>query len=254
MDQRIVDLIHGDIDGLNSPEEQKELLQLLEASAEARREHARMRALCEWLDSMPSCEVPPGLSDSILAGIPRPATASIAAASSARRPRRGWLGAAAVLAATVACVAVLLVRAPAPEALDASALTGTIGQPAAGLGVASLGLDAPGISGAISAQRHEHGFTIDIELDADRPVSVVAESAGVPLELAGFLPLAGNPASVSESGGSIRVLHSGKQHYALVVGPGSASAASIDVTVYEGERVIKQGRLDLPSQHEARHE
>lgn len=257
MDQTTIDLIHGELDGLNSPQQQRELSQRLEASAEARQEHARMQELCKLLDSAPACEPPAGLRDSILAALPQRAPAPRrmrAPAASAGRRRRGWLGVATALAATVAGVAVLLLRAPAPGALDASALAGTIGQPAAGLGVASLELDAPGIVGAVSAQRHERGFTIDIELDADRPVSVVADSAGVPLELAGFLPLAGSPASVSESAGSIRVLHSGKQHYALVLGPGSAKASFIDVTVYEGERLIKQGRLDLPSQHEPQHE
>jgi len=251
MDQKTTDLIHGDIDGLNSPEEQRELLQRLEASPEARREHARMRALCELLDSAPACELPHGLRNSILAGLPRPEPVRPAAVNSSR-PRRGRLGAVAVLAATIAGVAILLVRIPAPQQLDPSALAGTIGGPAAG--VASLGLDTPGISGAISAQRHERGFTIEIDLDADRPVSVVAASGGAPLELAGVLPQAGNPERVSESDGSIRVLHSGNQHYTLVLGPGSSGASFIDVTVHEGERLIKQGRLELPSQQRPQHE
>lgn len=247
MDQKTIDLIHGDIDGLNSPEEQRELRRRLEASAEAREEHARMQALCELLDSVPDCEPPHGLRDSILAATPRPAAAREAGLNPGRS-RRGWLGAAAALAATIAGVAVLLVSVPAPEQMDVSGLAGTIGRPSANLGVASLGLDAPGVSGAITAQRHERGFTLEIDLAADRPVRLVADSAGVPLELAGFVPLAGDPARVSESAGSIRVLHSGDQHYTLVLGPGSTRASFIDVTVYEGERLIKQGRLNLPSQ------
>jgi hypothetical protein len=253
VDQKTIDLIHGDIDGLNSPEEQRELLRRLEASPEARQEHARMRVLCQLLDSAPACEPPQELTDSILAAIPRPAAARVAVVNT-NRPRRGWMGAAVALAATVAGVAVLLVRVPAPEQLDVSALAGTIGRPAANAGTASLGLDSPGISGAITAQRHERGFTIDIDLDADRPISVVADSTGVPLELAGFLPLDGSPARVSESGGSIRVLHSGKQHYTLVLGPGSVKASSIDVMVYEGEVLIKQGRLELPSRQVPQHD
>lgn len=252
MDQKTIDLIQGDIDGLNSPEEQRELLRRLETSAEARQEHARMQALCELLDSVPDCEPPDGLRESILAATLRSPAAREAGVNSGRS-RRGWLGAAAALAATIAGVAILLVSVPAPEQMDVSSLAGTIGQPTANLGVASLGLDAPGVSGAITAQRHERGFTIDINLDADRPVRVVADSAGVPLELAGFVPLAGSLPRVSESGGSIRVLHSGDQHYALVLGPGSARASFIDVTVYEGERLIKQGRLDLPSQQQLQH-
>ena len=250
MDQRTIDLIHGDIDGLNSPEEQRELLQRLDASPEARREHARMRALCELLDSAPECELPRGVRDSILAGLPRQPVRPSAVNSS--RPRRGRMGAVAVLAATVAGVAIMLVHVPAPQQLDPSALAGTIGRPAAG--TASLGLDTPGISGAISAQRHERGLTIDIDLHADRPISVVAASAGTPLELAGVLPQAGSPERVSESDGSIRVLHSGNQHYTLVLGPGGARTSFIDVTVREGERLIKQGRLELPSQQEPQQE
>lgn len=253
MDQETSDLIQGDIDGLNSPEEQRELSRRLDLSPEARQEQARMAELCRLLDSVPACEPPQGLRDSILAGIPRPAAAHVAARNRGR-PRRGWLGAAVALAATVAGVAVLLVRAPAPEQLDASRLAGTIGRPAAGIGAATLGLDAPGISGTITAQRHERGFTIDINLDTIRPVSVLADSDGVPLELEGFLPLAGHPTRVSDSDGSIRVLHSGKQHYALVLRSGDAKLAHVDVEIYEGEQLVKQGRLDLGSQREPQHD
>ena len=245
IEQRTRELIHGDIDGCNSVAEQDELQQHLAASAAARQEHAGLRALCAELDAAPSCDPPPGLRAAILARIPHTpaAAASRAVHTSSRRPRRAWLGAAVALAATVAGVAVFLVRAPDLQVLDPAALVGTIGQPAAGAAAASLNLAGDGASGAITLRMHDKGFTLEVDLDTDGPVSIFATGAGTTLALEGFVPLAGSPARVSESAQEIRVLHSGSQRYSLVLSSSEATAGAVDLAVYDGDRLINEKRL-----------
>jgi hypothetical protein len=243
MDHRTIELIHGEIDGVNSPDDQRELQRRLEASAESRRELAETRALAERLAAEPAYDLPPGLRDMILARIALPP-----ANRPARSPRsaRNWLGAAVAMAATVAGVAIVVMRAPDSQQLDPSNLAGTIGQPAAGVGTTSLLLDDAAVSGSITLRRYELGLTIDIKLDSVRPVAVVARADQGPLELQGFLPLQGSPARLDEDRGTIRLLHRGRQHYSLAVTSGSATASVINLQVYDGERLIRESRLELP--------
>jgi len=252
MDQRTIELIHRDIDGLASPEEHRQLALLLQASEEARDEHARMRALCALLDGATSADPPPGLRDAILARIPVRASAKRPAAGhgparmiTGGSARKNWLGVAAAIAATVAGVALVLFRAPDFQQIDASSLAGTIGQPVQG--AASLRLEGDLLSGDIVLQRHIHGFTIDFALETTRTIAIVAGAPEGSLALQGFLPHNGEPAGLSAEAGQIRVLHSGKQHYSLVVTPGVSGASTIDLRFYDGENLIREAALYLPA-------
>lgn len=257
MDQRTIELIHRDIDGLASPEEQRELALLLQSSEDARDEHARMRALCELLDGATSADPPPGLRDAILTCIPVAPVAPVAPVTrlaAGRRPawgragrgaRRSRIGFAAALAATVGGVALLLLRAPDFQQLDPASLAGTIGQPAAGS--ASLRLEGEPLSGDIVLQRHTHGFTIEVAMDTSRPIGLVAGAVEGPLMLQGLLPQGGEPTKLTEEAGRIRMLHSGRQHYSLVVTPGAAGASTIELGFYDGEALIREDRLVLPA-------
>lgn len=256
MDQKTIELIHRDIDGLASPEEQRELALVLESSEDAKDEHARMRTLCELLDGATSADPPPGLRDAILARIPvargAPVT-SVALPAAGHRPswgpgrgaRRSRLGLAAALAATVGGVALLLFRAPDFQQLDPASLAGTIGQPAPG--TASLRLEGEPLAGNIFLQRHTHGFTIEITMDTSRPIGLVAGAAEGPLMLQGLLPLGGEPTDLSEDAGRIHMLHSGRQHYSLVVTPSVSGASTIQLGFYDGDALIREDRLVLPA-------
>jgi hypothetical protein len=245
MDERTIELIHGEIDGANSPADHGELQRRLEASPEARQALEEMRALAALLAAAPAYEPPPGLRDAIRARIPQPVPRP--APTRVARVPRAWLGAAVAMAATAAFVAVVVIRAPEHLELDPSTLAGTIGQPAGGAASASLRLDEPGIAGTITLQRHERGLAIDVDLDSGRPVAMVATTTGTPLELKGFLPHDGSPAELGQQHGEIRLLHSGKQHYSLVLSSGPVAGTTIDLRFYDGDQLIREARLEMPA-------
>jgi hypothetical protein len=249
MDARTLELIHGDLDGANSPEEQRELLARLAASAEARREHEQLRALHDRLAAELGYEPPDGLREEILARLPRSAAKVVPL-----RPRRAWLGAAAALAANVAGIALVLDRSPGMRELDPSVLAGTIGRSAMEARAPSLLFDEPRLSGLISLRMDDGIYAIEIDLDAGTPVGIVASAAGVPLELAGFVRIAGEPAELAESEGQIRLLHRGQQRYALVLRPGDSRPSSIDFSIYEGEQLLREERLAWPADGSHRHD
>ncbi|HUG98877.1 MAG TPA: hypothetical protein VMQ83_06855 [Gammaproteobacteria bacterium] len=241
MDDRTIELIHGSIDGTNGPDDERELQRLLEASEVARREHEQLRRLQARLAAEPSFDPPAGLHESILARTTRPATGVVPL-----RPRRAWLGAAVALAATAAGVALLLGRSPELTQLDPSVLAGTIGRVAEARAPV-LRFDQPSISGAISLRQGNGTHAIEIDLDAAGPVTILASAAGAPLGIAGFVQLEGEPAEVSEIAGRTRLLHRGSQRYALVLDPESERYPAIDLFIYDGDTLVREGRLMWPA-------
>lgn len=241
MDDRTIELIHGSIDGSNTPEDERELQRLLAASDAARREHEQLLSLQARLAAEPSFEPPAGLHESILARTTLPAARVVPL-----RPRRAWLGAAVALAAAAAGVALLLGRGPEVAKLDPAVLAGTIGR-AADARAPALRFDEPAISGAISL-RHANGIhAIEIDLDAAHPVTILASAAGAPLGIAGFVRLDGEPDEVTESEGRTRLLHHGSQHYALVLEPAGERRPAIDLSIYDGDTLVREARLIWPA-------
>lgn len=242
MDERTLELIHGEIDGELGPDEQRELEACLQATPGARQEYDRLRALEALLGGLAEADPPAGLRDSILAAAHRPATAIRIAPVRRRR----W-GMAAALAATVVGVTLFLGRGPEVPELDPSVLRGTMGRPAAQSGVPSWRLDAQVVSGSILLHNSTDGLALEVDLVAERPVEVVLTAEGSRLELAGFVRLPGMPTNILAADGQVRLLHRGSQHYALVLTNKGAVASAIDVSVYDGDELIGEGRLAVPA-------
>lgn len=241
MDDRTIELIHGSIDGSNTPEDERELQQRLEASEAVRREHEQWLRLQARLAAEPSFDPPAGLHESILARTARPAARVVPL-----RPRRAWLGAAVALAATAAGVALLLGRSPELTQLDPSVLAGTIGR-VPDARAPALRFDQPSISGAISLRQGNGTHAIEVDLDAARPVTILASAAGAPLGITGFVQLEGEPAEVSEVEGRTRLLHRGSQRYALVLDPESERNPAIDLSIYDGDTLVREATLIWPA-------
>jgi ferric-dicitrate binding protein FerR (iron transport regulator) len=246
MDDRAIELLHGEVDRANNPNDQRELAALLEASPEARHELDQLRRLAATLRAEPEYEPPPGLREAILGQV-QPLAPVIPL-----RPRRAWAGAALALAATAAGVALILDRGPEFTALDPSALSGTMAPAGDHSASPSLRLDSAPVSGAISLHAGDGRYAIEVTLDAARPVAIIASSSTTPLELEGFVRISGEPAELSAEDGRIRVLHTGRQRYALVLGDGAGAHTAIDFSVYDGDQLVGEARLrwpaDTPSQ------
>lgn len=239
MDERTVELIHGDIDGELDDAQRAELGSILEASAEARSEHERLRTLSAMMAGLPERDPPPGLRDSIL-GQARPP------ARTARRlpgRKRTGLGLAAALAATVVGIAVFIGQHPEFAELDASALAGTLGRPLVGGPPPSMRFDGAIVSGTIVLHRGKEGLALEVELDASKPVEIVAAARGVRLDLQGFVRVDGAPSGMDAEEGTIRVSHAGRQHYVLVLASDDPPAA-IELAVFDGPELIQETRLE----------
>lgn len=245
MDDRSRELIHGDIDGALDVAEREELRRIIETSDEARQEHQAIQLLHDTLASLPDFEPPAGLRDAIVAqawgasSTPRRPTA--------RRParERKKLRLVAGLAAAAVLVAVLVDKDAHLPDLDPSALSGTIGRQALDETTGVMHVQGHLVTGTIRAYQGEQGPVIEVELDADRPLTVVARAGNRPLELEALVPIAGMAPATSTIDGGLGMVHHGKQHYLLVLKRRDASDTAIDLAVYDGERLVQQGSVKL---------
>jgi hypothetical protein len=251
MDERALELIHGELDGELNAGEQEELRHLSEASPDVRRHLERMRALRDGLDGLPVFEPPAGLRDAILARVPTRARDARYAHRREASQRRGRLGLVAAMAATMAVVVMVLNKGPELPELDPAALGGTIGRNAE-LSSPAMFFAESEVSGSIRLLRGEQGLVMEVDLDAARPISLVAHTDGRDFVFEGFVPIAGQPVDSTSFDGGIRISHDGRQHYAIVLtqhGAGSgAGSPIIHVSVYDGDRLIRESGLRLTAE------
>lgn len=251
MRPRTIELIHGDIDGELSAREAEELRGLLASSVDARREHERLRSFNDLLAGLPTCDPPAGLRDGILASMQRSAAAVPSRTAYAPGRRHSRLGLVAALAATVAGVVLLLQRDDHLPELDPAALAGTFARPSAVEDAPVLRFDEPGVSGTIRLLQGAQGLYIEADLEAHGPITLEARIDGRSLVFEGLVPIDGAPASSTRVGDGIRLLHSGKHRYAILLQQYETQGAILDLAVYEGERLIGEARLNVSRQNAA---
>lgn len=238
MDERTIELLHGDIDGELDAGERAELRGRLESSEEARREHERLRALAGTMEGLPDFVPPPGLRDAILNAARPPSTAI--GAPPARK--RVGLSLVAALAATVVGIAVFVGQHSELPELDASVLAGTLGRPATSGLPPTMRFDAAVVSGTIMLHYGKEGLALEVDLDASTPIEIVAAANGARLVARGFVRIDGMPSGVDVANGSVRVSHEGRQHYVLVLASDDDPAV-IELAVFDGQQLIQRTSL-----------
>lgn len=245
MDDRSRELIHGDIDGELDAAEREELRRIIATSDEARLEHEGLELLRDTLAGLPDFEPPAGLRAAIVAQAwGRP---SVSARSSAQRPPRGRTGlrlVAAFVAAAV-LVAVLVNKDAYLHDLDPSALSGTIGRQAPDAAAPVMRFEGYPAAGTISVYQGDQGPVLEVELDAGRPVTVIARAGNRPLEVEALVPITGMAPDTRSIDGDLGMVHHGKHHYLLILKQRGAADTAIDVAVYDGEHLVQQGSLKL---------
>ena len=165
-------LVHAEVDGELTAERRSELHRRLLAKPSLRALREQLRRTCAALDALPLEEAPPDLLPSIMESLPAPAPGRLDRDVHPTGGRsRPWLRHAAVLAGGLFVTALAFQFAVTPHGPDAGELAGTI----AGLaGQTELELRLEGVSGIVRAERRPTGAVVVVELEASRPVQVIA--------------------------------------------------------------------------------
>ena len=188
IEERSIELMNKELDGLNTPDESAALRSFLSASEEARRAYDELRGVAGMFAAAGDVMPPPDMKRAIMAAV-----AEREALRGARRAEHWRFLDVLTPRMKVACsfvagiafglvALIILLRAmPQVSELDRKDLYGTLaGGRGAGDVIASesISIEAGDISGSVAAQYRDNSLTVAIDLNAPRETEVVLSPAG----------------------------------------------------------------------------
>ncbi|MDH4049194.1 MAG: hypothetical protein OEW68_15150 [Gammaproteobacteria bacterium] len=246
IDQKIVELINADIDGVISVADKGELDAVLATNSEARLYHAELSRLCKDMDSAQAIEPPPHLKHLILA-LAKPKRRNARAAAS-------WLMSIPALrlsAAFAAGVALTLTFVSSDNLSksafdDVTGLVGTISESAGeSSGKPSIQVSRADITGKIAAHRSGRIVVIDFDLVSRGPVDIIANFADRNIWFNGFAQLESAGTSVAAEPGRVTLRMDGKRRYALYLHDAGSRDATVDLQFVSSGTIVHEAQLDI---------
>jgi hypothetical protein len=235
IDEKYLELIQADVDGELPEQHRAELSRYLLASPEARGLRDELRQVCGALGQVPTAEPPPGLRDSILATIPRPAPGTAPSTVPMVRARFPLYRVAAAFAGGLLVSAIAFQLGDDRGArLDVSQVAGTLASQdpvarSAPVDTVQVSLDQA--EGTVSLFRSATMRVVEFDLAVQQPLDVVVVHDGQEAWFSG-LGKAGS---------------AGNQRYALVLdGPGQAGLP-IEIRFLASGAEIHRDVLEVPA-------
>lgn len=222
LEQRVIELINADIDGEIGQAEKAELETILESSAEARLMRVELLKLSNLLDNEPEVDPPAELSDQILTRLTPnrgKAAFSLSGLISSFQPVTAGVAFAAGLMLAVGFYELSPVN---PESADTAGMVGTMvmSQPKSPAFLENdLVYRAEGFVGQISLRDKDglHVLNFDLESEDRTEIEVSLHDTGY--IFGGFAqPDDGADETIDTvaiSGGTLRVVNQGSQHFAV---------------------------------------
>lgn len=249
MAEQHLDLIHQEIDGINSDEESARLREHLKKEPEAEQLYADLSQLNDVLAQVEDVAPPEGLRQELLESV---AARRPDAAVALRRPsgrgslvlRYGYLLAAGLLLG-VGLHAWWVGHDAAPELPGVS---GTMAPPATTsllLGQTRIGTNT--LQGSLQVRRWGSGYQVELQLDAVRPVDVVLGYEAASLGLAGFSRAGGEFLPLAAREGRVEWTHDGASEYTLQFLAKNTEGSSLTVEFSEAGQRIAGEVLRLPA-------
>jgi hypothetical protein len=180
--EHALDLINAEIDGVITGAQKAELNRLLLADPAVRAQRDELAGVCKALDTMPREDLPAGLHDAIVSGLPVATPISHAAARRASFTQRPLLRYAAAFAGglLVSALAFQLDRFDATHAGQAE-MAGTIADAAhvdGSRAEARMTVNLPQAQGSITLAGTADDPQVVTALQSSKPVSIVTQLHG----------------------------------------------------------------------------
>lgn len=257
--ERSIELIHADLDGEISAEDQDELHALIQGDAGLATLRDELRKLNDVLGRVDAVDAPPELRSRILAAIHPARERHQAPVRGHARPRRRVLpawpapalfryAAAAVFGAAVVAVGLTVSDLSSKGPAANEDLVGTMtshrvpGAPGRG-----FVLDNPSISGSVGASVQNGLVVVDFDLAATQPVEIVADYGQTGLSFSGFAQFEEASASVESAQGRVRFVQQDAHKYAVFFRPSGQGSGAIDFQFLADGKLIHEEALEIPA-------
>jgi hypothetical protein len=246
MAEEHLELIHQEIDGVNSDAESARLREHFKKEPEAEQLHADLSQLNDVLARVEDVAPPEGLRRELLESVT--ARRRDGVATFRQPPHRGSLVLrygyflAAGLLLGVGIHAWWVGRDVAPRLPGVS---GTMAPPATLVEEVRIGADA--VQGFIRVLPWESGYQVELQLDATRPVEVALGYEPGSLGLAGFTRAGGEFLPLAANEGRVEWTHDGANGYTLQLLAKNTEGSSLTVEFSEAGQRIAGEVLRLPA-------
>ena len=251
----LVELMNGEIDGVNSPEQTESLRRELSARPEAQAEFQALRQVCAAVDAIEEVAPPADLRGSIAEAVRFSQAKPIRAQRAGRARTASWpksLGFGYLYAAAAGAVLALVLAQLAhigSGAANPADLVGTLARGSAAAGAGTVALSAPGVQGAAKVQKLDGGYAVEFSFKTSEPVQVVVDFD--PSEV-GFRGFAQDPEvlqGLELSSRQIRWTQSGDRRTAVLFDPKAVDQrAKVHVSVGRPGQGLAPNEIDLPGQ------
>lgn len=221
VDQHVLDLLNGSIDGELSTAEQAELDTFLTGSAAVRDLYEELKVLSGILDDVPAQEPPEYLHSAIVSQV------RLAVNSASQEQKSGlfsqWLAAPwmrtglALAAGVMLTVGIYQTGSENLSPEDAARMTGTVMKNPNGALLDSTRFNAPALKGKAELRSKDGLLFVDVYLESDGPAVLNLGFGGQSLEYAGVNGLQNPSDDVTVANGVISVTGSGRQHFELLL-------------------------------------
>lgn len=253
VEQKYLELIHGDIDREISEKQRADLRAFLQSSEEGRELHAELSSLCQTISSSAALEPPPHLRYAILDSI-KPHRKRLTVADQVKAlfsvPALRYAG---TFAAGVLLTLSLVGSDQASKHAfdDLTELVGTISKdiPQPMVSGRSLHLTASELAGTVTLGSAGSVLVLDFDLASRKPVKIVAAFPERGIWFNGFAQLENPGTSVSAESGRVTLHSEGRQRYAIYLNNVGGKDASINLKFYLGNALIHEGELRFTGQN-----
>ena len=256
IDKKYLELIQGEIDNANSPEQSAKLKDYLATHTEAQRLYDELEGMAAMLQEVKPVEPPPHLQQLIMNLLP-PQRSAVGERRNIVAAIKDWLphpfrpayffAFAGGAAATVLLFALFSPLVFKNDVAVWSKLYGTIGTPRSEQGAPGAErweINQAEVTGALSLQFVDASLVVAVALDSPQSLDIIVSFDEHLLGFKSFVRLEETlPAEIALDRGSIRLTHRGRQSYTLVFARHTAAVPAISFKILAGGRLLYENIL-----------
>ena len=244
IEKRYIELMNSEIDGVNSPEESRELHEYLDGAPDARRHFEELKSVGRALSEAEEVSPPPTLRGDIMRAVEGRRRAEAGSSSTRRRRRAVRISPrltpayafAGGMAAGLFLFALISVTLPDLAPGDSAHLFGTIGGERCTVD-APVMFDVPGASGNATVRYCAETVTVELSLSSESEVLVVL-SYDDEVDFDGWRALQSGDHAINVAGHRAELTHSGDRDYDLYFTDYTESHMPLRMSILSGGRSV----------------
>ena len=246
IDQKYIDLINADIDGVLDDGDRAELDAFLAENAEGQALRDELASVCGALDAVEEETPPPHLKHVIMNSIKSPTPEESSPGFLEALFATPALKYAATFAAGVVLTMTLLDSGDIANHSfdDMTDMVGTVGALHGSDHAATITVNKAAVSGKVSLHSMESLLILDFDLASKDPLEIEANYTDQTIWFNGFAQLESDGTTVSAENGRVTLGMEGKRRYAVYLHNSRGRGTTVNLRFVAGDQVVHEASLE----------